>query len=277
MGLLIVEVSLPPAPSSGTTISFARNCGSLITSSLTKRGVAVLVVPVDVANAAAHDERPYAVHVRRPLVRPSDADLDETAAILNNSNAITIYAGAGCAGAYDEVVATAARLKAPMAHMSRGKDFAEYDNPYNVGMTGMLGGLARRPCLTAGLLRRKDHLAEDAAASVHVDEVDLLDRFEAQVLAHDLACDQNDRGTVAIGFVEAIDEVETAWSTRACAGGEPAGELSFGARRKSPGLFVPHMDPLDRATVDGMSDLVQRIAHDPVAPLHTSRSQHFDE
>jgi hypothetical protein len=78
----------------------------------------------------------------------------------------------------------------------------------------------------------KDHLAEDAAASVHVDEVDLLDRFEAQVLAHDLACDQNDRGTVAVGFVEAIDEVETAWSARACAGGEAAGELSFGARRE---------------------------------------------
>jgi pyruvate dehydrogenase (quinone) len=111
-------------------------------AALTRRGVAVLVVPVDVANAAAQDERPYAVHVRRPLVRPSDADLDEIADILNSSKAITIYAGAGCAGAHDEVVATAARLKAPMAHTSRGKDFVEYDNPYNVGMTGMIGGPA---------------------------------------------------------------------------------------------------------------------------------------
>ena len=89
-------------------------------TALTRGGVAVLVVPVDVANAAAHDERPYAVHVRRPLVRPSDADLDEIADILNKSKAITIYAGAGCAGAHDEVVATAARLMAPMAHTSRG-------------------------------------------------------------------------------------------------------------------------------------------------------------
>jgi hypothetical protein len=88
----------------------------------------------------------------------------------------------------------------------------------------------------AGLLRRKDHLAEDTAASVHVDEVDLLDRFEAQVLAHDLACDQDDRGTVAIGFIEAVDEVEAAWSARARAGGEAAGELSFGARRRPSGL-----------------------------------------
>src|SRR5580700_159904 len=91
-------------------------------AALTRRGVAVLVVPADVANATAHDELPYAVHARRPVIRPSDADLDEIAAILNKSDAITIYAGAGCAGAHDEVVATAARLKAPMAHTSRGKD-----------------------------------------------------------------------------------------------------------------------------------------------------------
>src|SRR6202158_2262556 len=111
-------------------------------AALTKRGVAVLVVPADVANAPSHEEPPYAVHARRPLIRPSDADLDEIAAILNKSDAITIYAGAGCAGAHDEVVATAARLKAPMARTSRGKDFVEYDNPYNVGMTGLIGQLA---------------------------------------------------------------------------------------------------------------------------------------
>src|SRR5712671_593943 len=111
-------------------------------AALTKRGVAVLVVPADVANASAHDEPPYGVHVPRPLIRPTDEDLDRIAAILDKSDAITIYAGAGCAGAHDEVVATAARLKAPMAHTSRGKDFVEYDNPYNVGMTGIIGGPA---------------------------------------------------------------------------------------------------------------------------------------
>jgi pyruvate dehydrogenase (quinone) len=111
-------------------------------AALTKRGVAVLVVPADVANAAAQEEPPYTVHAWRPLLRPSDADLDEIATILNKSDAITIYAGAGCAGAHDEVVATAARLRAPMAHTSRGKDFVEYDNPFNVGMTGIIGGAA---------------------------------------------------------------------------------------------------------------------------------------
>jgi pyruvate dehydrogenase (quinone) len=108
-------------------------------AALTKRGVAVLVVPADVSNAAAEDERPYTVHARQPVIRPSDADLDEIAAILNRSDAITIYAGAGCAGAHDEVVAVAERLKAPMAHTSRGKDFVAHDNPYNVGMTGLIG------------------------------------------------------------------------------------------------------------------------------------------
>jgi pyruvate dehydrogenase (quinone) len=108
-------------------------------AALTKRGVAVLVVPADISNAAAHQERPYTVHARQPVIRPSDADLDEIAAILNGSEAITIYAGAGCAGAHDQVVATAERLKAPMAHTSRGKDFVAHDNPHNVGMTGMIG------------------------------------------------------------------------------------------------------------------------------------------
>ena len=111
-------------------------------AALTRRGVAVLIVPADISNAPAHNEAPYAVHARRPLLRPTDADLDEIAAILNGSEAITIFAGAGCEGAHDEVVATAARLKAPMAHTSRGKDFVEYDNPYNVGMTGIIGAPA---------------------------------------------------------------------------------------------------------------------------------------
>src|SRR3984885_4228310 len=83
-------------------------------AALTKRGVAVLVVPADISNAAAEDERPYTVHARQPVIRPSDADLDEIAAV-------------------------AELLKAPMAHTSRGKDFVAHDNPYNVGMTGLIG------------------------------------------------------------------------------------------------------------------------------------------
>src|SRR6202000_1720760 len=129
------EMILTPAQARRKTVAACQ-------AALTKRGVAVLVVPADISNAAAERERPYTVHARQPIIRPSDADLDEIASILNRSDQITIYAGAGCAGAHDEVVATAARLKAPMAHTSRGKDFLEYDNPYNVGMTGIIGGPA---------------------------------------------------------------------------------------------------------------------------------------
>ena len=111
-------------------------------AALARRGVAVLVVPADIADASAEDELPYSVHVSHPVIRPSDAELDRIANLLNEASAITIYAGAGSEGAHDEVVQTAARLLAPVAHTSRGKDFLEYDNPNNVGMTGLIGGPA---------------------------------------------------------------------------------------------------------------------------------------
>jgi pyruvate dehydrogenase (quinone) len=108
-------------------------------AAITRRGVAVLILPVDVADSAAVDELPYRVHTNAPVIRPSDADLDEMASLLAKGSNITIYAGAGCAGAHDEVVELAKRLQAPVAHTSRGKDVLEYDNPNNVGMTGILG------------------------------------------------------------------------------------------------------------------------------------------
>lgn len=111
-------------------------------AALARRGVAVLIVPADIAEEMVHDDTPYAVHVSRPLTRPNDVELDRIAELLNASRSIAIYAGAGCEGAHDEVVATAARLRAPTVHTSRGKDFIEHDNPYDVGMTGILGGPA---------------------------------------------------------------------------------------------------------------------------------------
>ena len=106
---------------------------------MSKRGVAVLILPVDVSKAEVADEPAFAVHRATPVVRPSDAELDRIAQLLNADTKISIYGGSGCEGAHEEIIALADRLKAPIAHTSRAKDFLEYDNPFNVGMTGVLG------------------------------------------------------------------------------------------------------------------------------------------
>jgi pyruvate dehydrogenase (quinone) len=108
-------------------------------AAISKRGVAVLIVPVDIADSDAASEPPFRVHVNKPVIRPSDEDLDQIADMLAEGTNITIYAGSGCVDAHDEVVELAERLKAPVAHTSRGKDQIEYDNPNNVGMTGVIG------------------------------------------------------------------------------------------------------------------------------------------
>ena len=74
-------------------------------AALTKRGVAVLVVPADIANAPAHDEPPYAVHASAPARSPDRRRSRRDRSHPQRERAITIYAGAGCAGAHDEVVA----------------------------------------------------------------------------------------------------------------------------------------------------------------------------
>jgi pyruvate dehydrogenase (quinone) len=110
-------------------------------SAVERRGVAVLVVPGDVlVQTAGEDMWPAAViRASSPVVRPGDAELDAAAEVLNQAGRVTILAGAGCAGAHDELVALAGALQAPVVHALRGKDFVEYDNPYDVGMTGLLG------------------------------------------------------------------------------------------------------------------------------------------
>jgi pyruvate dehydrogenase (quinone) len=111
-------------------------------TALAKRGVAVLIVPADVSASTVHNDVPYTVHVADPVVRPSDGDLAEIAEILNKGERIAVYGGSGGYGAHTEVLAVAEKLKAPIAHTSRAKDFLEHDNPYNIGMTGMLGNEA---------------------------------------------------------------------------------------------------------------------------------------
>ncbi|WP_262849904.1 ubiquinone-dependent pyruvate dehydrogenase [Mumia quercus] len=109
-------------------------------SAISERGVAVVVVPGDVMQAEAAGRRPpKRIESTRALVVPANTDLLRAAAILDGAERVTILAGAGCAGAHDELVGVAEALKAPIVHAMRGKEYVEYDNPYDVGMTGLLG------------------------------------------------------------------------------------------------------------------------------------------
>lgn len=108
-------------------------------AAISKRGPAVIILPVDISNTEIKDDVPYSVHFPNPVRRPSDDELKQTASIIAQGKKIGIYAGAGCQGAHDLLVTLAKKIKAPIAHTSRAKDFVEYDNPYNVGMTGLLG------------------------------------------------------------------------------------------------------------------------------------------
>ena len=108
-------------------------------AALAKRGVAVLIVPVDVSSAKAPDEPDFAVHRARPVVRPGDGELAQIAQALNAGKKVAIYGGSGCEHAHAQVVALAEKLKAPVARTSRAKDFLEPNNPFDVGMTGIFG------------------------------------------------------------------------------------------------------------------------------------------
>ena len=109
-------------------------------TALARRGVAVVVLPGDVALRDAIEQGPR-LHFAppKPMVCPSEDELATLAKVLNNSTKTTILGGAGCAGAHEELIALAGKLNAPIVHAMRGKEFIEYDNPFDVGMTGLLG------------------------------------------------------------------------------------------------------------------------------------------
>src|SRR6266478_8110894 len=111
-----------------------------IQTAIARRGVSVIALPGDVALRDAVQEHPRLKFLPpTPSVCLSDGEIDALAKILNDSEKITILAGAGCAGAHTELIAVAGKLKSPIVHAMRGKEFIEYDNPFDVGMTGLLG------------------------------------------------------------------------------------------------------------------------------------------
>ena len=109
-------------------------------TAIARRGVSVVTIPGDVALQIAPISSPrLRFPPPRPRVCPSDDELASLAKVLNSSRKITILGGAGCAGAHTELLSLASRLNAPIVHALRGKEFIEYDNPFDVGMTGLLG------------------------------------------------------------------------------------------------------------------------------------------
>src|SRR6201991_4579179 len=106
---------------------------------IAKRGVAVIVLPGDIALTKIDADVPEWIVPAAPVLRPGESEVKQLAGFLNEASRVTLFCGAGCAGAHAEVIELARKLKAPIMHAFRGKEFVEYDNPYDVGMTGLVG------------------------------------------------------------------------------------------------------------------------------------------
>ncbi|WP_171165497.1 pyruvate dehydrogenase [Streptomyces sp. I05A-00742] len=111
-----------------------------IQNAIGRGGVGVIVLPGDVAGEpAAAPTGDHALVTARPSVRPGDAEIDALARMVDEAGKVTLFCGSGTAGAHDEVMRFAERVKAPVGHALRGKEWIQYDNPYDVGMSGLLG------------------------------------------------------------------------------------------------------------------------------------------
>ena len=110
-----------------------------ILTAVVDHGPTVISLPGDVAASAAPSGIREVTIPVSPVLRPADADLDKLAGMIGAANNVAIFGGDGCREAREEVVALAAKLKAPVGYSFRGKQWLEHDNPYAVGMTGLLG------------------------------------------------------------------------------------------------------------------------------------------
>jgi len=105
-----------------------------------KKGVAVLGLPGDITDLPAVEAETTTILFRnRPVVRPSENELLQLAALLNSHKKVTIYCGLGAAEAHTEIIQLAEKLKAPVAYSYKAKMAIQYDNPYEIGLTGLLG------------------------------------------------------------------------------------------------------------------------------------------
>ncbi len=111
-----------------------------VQNAIGRGGVGVVVLPGDVAGEPAPERTSeHALVTARPSVRPGDAEIDALARMVDEAGKVTLFCGSGTAGAHEEVMRFAERVKAPVGHALRGKEWIQYDNPYDVGMSGLLG------------------------------------------------------------------------------------------------------------------------------------------
>jgi pyruvate dehydrogenase (quinone) len=109
-------------------------------TAIAKRGVAVIVIPGNIANKECPSSAPTLGFLSNDsMLVPPEQDLASAAALIKDAKRVTILAGAGCEGSHAELLQIAEQLQAPIVHAFRGKEFVEYDNPYDVGMTGLIG------------------------------------------------------------------------------------------------------------------------------------------
>lgn len=143
-------------------------------------GVAVVIIPGDVAlkDAPTRAIAPNAgLLPGKPLIRPAEAELNALAELLDGSSKITLLCGRGCAGAHAELLQLAEALKSPIVHALGGKEHVEYDNPYDVGMTGLIGFssgyAAMRDCDTLLMLGTDFPYKQFYPANAKVAQIDL--------------------------------------------------------------------------------------------------------
>ncbi|MFD5596232.1 pyruvate dehydrogenase [Streptomyces griseorubiginosus] len=111
-----------------------------IQNAVGRSGVSVVTLPGDIADQPAPEQAAEtALVTSRPSVRPGDAEIDKLVEMIDKAQKVTLFCGSGTAGAHAEVMEFAEKVKSPVGHALRGKEWIQYDNPFDVGMSGLLG------------------------------------------------------------------------------------------------------------------------------------------
>ncbi|MEN8652657.1 pyruvate dehydrogenase [Streptomyces sp. 21So2-11] len=123
-----------------STQQMPRVLQTAIQHAIGRSGVSVVALPGDVASAEVSERAiEHALVTTRPTVRPGEAEIEKFARMIDEAKRVTLFCGSGTAGAHAEVMEFAERVKSPVGHALRGKQWIQYDNPYDVGMSGLLG------------------------------------------------------------------------------------------------------------------------------------------